>query len=98
MSKSIHEFKKGDIIIKLGPTIVKRNRYNIATDSWEQVEEEEHSYREPMEFIAIANNLIYLRWVKGYLNGAVSKARLEEHETGWEFFVIPAGLTLEDCA
>jgi hypothetical protein len=95
---SIFTFKKGDIIIRLEAAILKNVSHNenlgIDTEAAYGIDQ---SFREPMEFIAIENNIIYLKYVGGYCKGRVSKANLDVFAEDWALFVIPNGLTLDDC-
>lgn len=97
-SASIFTFKRGDIIIRLEPAIMKTFKHNenlgIDTEAAYGIDQ---SFREPMEFITVENNQIYLRYVGGYCKGLISKANLDSFSEGWGLFIIPEGLAIEDC-
>jgi hypothetical protein len=99
--RSIFTFKKGDIIIKLHPRIITETKTNENLGISTEVEVEiDNSYRSPVEFIGIENNIIYLRSIKEdsfWKKKIVSKAYLNEHSDDWELFVVPEGLTIDDC-
>jgi len=66
--QSIFTFKKGDIIIRTKPAVIKRDIYNenlgvvITVDAATN-----YAFtRNPVEFISIENNLIYVRDVKSF--------------------------------
>lgn len=99
--QSIYDFKKGDIIIRLKSALRKNihTNENLGVDV-EVVEGVDNSFREtPVEFIAIANNVIYLHNIKPWYDGTkyVYKVRLEMYEDNWQLFEIPEGLTIDDC-
>jgi len=96
--QSIFTFKKGDIIIRLEPAVMRdiKHNENLGIDV-EVAYGIDQSFREPMEFVAIENNIIYLRYVGGYFKGRISKAKLDIFSEGWALFIIPEGLTMEDC-
>ena len=91
--KSIFNFKKGDIIIRLEPT-TKKIFLNKTMNS-EVVELSDNSYCDPLELLGIENNLIYLKWVTGGCKGGLITAPLKIYAEGWDLFVLPKGLTLE---
>lgn len=96
--QSIFTFKKGDIIIRLKPAVTMRNAYNENLGIATQVATGfRNDFREPMEFVAVENNKIYLKYLCKCLEGRVAKANLEEFADDWALFVIPDGLTIDDC-
>lgn len=100
--QSIYTFKPGDIIIRMksAPRKDTRTNENLGIDV-EVTLYSDNSFRDvPVEFIAIKNNLIYLRSMrKSYLSEKkdVYKVLLEQYEENWKLFEIPEGLTMEDC-
>lgn len=99
--QSIFTFKKGDIIIKVKPRITTQERVNQNLGVTYLVETGiDNSFRKPIEFIGIENNQIYLRDISEdnyFKKKYVHKANLEEHCENWALFIIPDGLTIEDC-
>jgi hypothetical protein len=99
--QSIFTFKKGDIIIRLKPVVVKRDVYNDNLGILMTVDSHcDHSFtRNPVEFIGIENNLIYVRDVKSFFGDSkkVDKKPLSEYSEDWALFKVPDGLTLDDC-
>lgn len=94
---SIFSFKKGDVIIRVKPALLKGVSYNENLGIETEVSfSSDHSFREPMEFIGIENNLIYLRYASGCNKGTLSTARLELYCDNWQIFKIPDGLKSED--
>lgn len=95
--QSIFTFNKGDIIIRLRGADVKEKKYNDNLGVHvEVIKYTDSSYREPVEFIAVENNLIYVKYLCGCLKGVIGKARLEDFSEDWALFKIPDGLTLEE--
>ena len=99
--RSILGFKKGDIIIRLKPAAVKEISYNenlgITT---EYIKSYDNSFRtDPMEFLCVKNNLIFLRCLTEDYEGKkrVVKLTIEKYFDDWSIFEVPEGLTLEDC-
>ena len=73
----ITSFTKGDIIIK-----VEANCETIVTNG-KVVQMLDNSFRkEPMRFLGIAYNLIYLENIGGYFDGRTTTALLEEFHDG----------------
>ena len=91
--KSIFNFKKGDIIIRLEPVITKVFISNVLEN--EVVELPDHSLCDPLELLAVENNLIYLKYVSGNTKNHITTVPLETYVEGWDLFVLPEGLTLE---
>jgi hypothetical protein len=90
---SIFIFKKGDIIIRLKPRIIKELIYNENLGISVSVDKDiDNSFRTPMEFIAIENNRIYLKYVKPDPTGErrITSANLEDFSDDWDLFVVPA--------
>lgn len=97
---SIHAFKKGDLIIRLTSLIKEISSFNDNLGISIIVSKElDNSFRRiPVEFVAIENNIIYLKDIKPFCGKVwIHKVLLEEYSEGWNLFVIPEGLTLEDC-
>jgi hypothetical protein len=99
--QSIFTFKKGDIIIRTKPCVIKRDVYNenlgisIAVDACIN-----YAFtRNPVEFIGIENNLIYVRDVKSFFGEVirVHKERVSDFSEDWALFKVPNGLSLDDC-
>ena len=99
--QSIFTFKKGDIIIKVKPSTIKDIRFNENLGvSIEVVTGIDNSFRYPIEFVCIENNKIYLRDVKEdnfFKKKYVRAVNLEDYSEGWALFIIPDGLTLDEC-
>ena len=96
--RSIFSFKKGDIIIKVKPRIIKENRENENLGISIEIETGvDNSFRIPCEFIGIENNLIYLKYLTGYFKGKITTGYLDFYSEGWELFRIPDGLKIEDA-
>jgi len=94
---SILTFKPGDIIIRLEPAKLFNTVENLNLGTTTQVQTGiDNSFRDPVEFIAIENNKIYLRGMRGVLKGIVCSCMLEMYSEDWAEFVIPPGLTIED--
>ena len=81
----ITSFTKGDIIIKIEPTI----KTNIDKDGNIINLVENHFRQVPMRFLGIMYNLIYLASVGGYCDGMETTALLEEYYDGWELYIEP---------
>lgn len=98
---SIFIFKKGDIIIRLKPRLLTEVKINENLGTSVEVQTDvDNSFRTPVEFIGIENNQIYLRAIKEdsyFKKKYVYKANLNEHSEDWALFVIPEGLTIDDC-
>lgn len=99
--RSIFTFKKGDIIIQLESIESKKQVHNENLGVITEISVGfDNSFRRPLEFIGIYNNLIYLRDIKEDLyfkTKSIHKAYLEYYSENWDLFVIPDGLTLDDC-
>lgn len=97
---SIYTFKKGDIIVRLknARMIDIRTNENLGIEV-EILKGEDSSFRdEPVEFIAIENNLIYLRSLRTSLfKDHIYKVRVERYEDNWAIYKVPEGLTMDDC-
>lgn len=95
---SIFTFKKGDIIIRLEDAVIKNTIHNenLGIDS-EVAQGVSSSFRHPIEFIAVENNIIYLKYIGGFFKGNIAKAKLDVYSEGWALFIIPDGLTLDQC-
>jgi hypothetical protein len=98
---SIFTFKKGDIIIRLKPRIIATKLLNENLGITVEIESGiDNSFRSPHEFIGIENNKIYLRSVKEdfFTNKkSMYAANIEEFSENWALFIVPEGLTLEEC-
>jgi len=90
MAKEIYSFKKGDIITRVENAKITGVKYNenlgVETES---VLGEDNSYRgEPLEFVAIENNMCYCKGVVGLFNGLNIKFELGNGwENGWDYYV-----------
>ena len=80
----ITSFEKGDVIIRIesthGTTIKNDNIIDVVDDSYR---------KEPVKFLGIAYNLIYLETIGGYFDGRVTTALLEEFCDGWDLYIKP---------
>ena len=98
---SIFTFTKGDIIIRLKNRIITESKTNDNLGITIEVQVGiDSSFRRPLEFMGIENNIIYLRDIKedGYFNKKyVHKANLDDYSENWALFIIPDGLTIDDC-
>jgi len=93
---SIFCFKPGDIIIRVQPLKIRKSIiHDTLGITIEKRDIVDNSYRCPMEFIGISNNLIYLRYLSKMKH--VSKAALNQYAENWALFEIPKGLTIKDC-
>ena len=99
--QSILCFKRGEIIIRTKSAAVKEINYNqnlgITT---EYVKSYDNSFRtDPMEFLCVKNNVIFLRGLKDDFEGkkTVVKLILEKYFDDWAVFEVPDGLTIEEC-
>jgi len=101
--KSIHCFKKGDIIIKLKNREIPKSVFNenLGIKIELQTKQIDTSFRSnPIEFICIENNLIYYREMKRDFHTKIRKVRwclVDDYSEDWGLFVVPEGLTLEEC-
>ena len=98
---SIFSFKKGDIIIRLEPTYREVELYseNLGITVVGQSSKDNSFRQVPVEFVAIENNMLYVKGMKvDYQNKKiVYKLPIEDYSENWALFVVPDGLTLEDC-
>jgi len=99
--QSIFCFKKGDVIIQLKSSELKKSIYNENLGICIEVTYAiDGSFREePVKFIAIENNIIYLEsFRKSYDNSKIiHKVKLEYYGENWALFIVPNGLTFEEC-
>jgi len=100
--QSIFTFKKGDYIIKVKDKILTEEVYNsnlgISIELYKGIDTSFR--RNPLEFIGIYNNIIYLRdIIQSSFDDKkrIHKTLLSEHTNDWALFEIPEGLKLEDC-
>jgi len=90
MAKAIYSFKKGDIITRVENAKILGVKYNenlgVETES---ILGEDNSYRgEPIEFVAIENNMCYCKGVIGLFKGLNIKFELGNGwEEGWDYYV-----------
>lgn len=92
--KNISHFKKGDIITRIENaklTVAKYNE-NLGIETQETAWED-NSYRgDPLEFIAIENNIAYLKARSGLKAGKILRFELGNGwEEGWNYFVDVVG-------
>lgn len=90
MAKQIYSFKKGDIITRIENAKIRSIRYNENLGiEMESILAEDSSYRgEPLEFLAIENNMCYCKGVLGLFNGLNIKFELGNGwEEGWDYYV-----------
>jgi hypothetical protein len=100
--QSITNFKKGDIIIRTKPVPVSYMNFD-ETGYRKTVNDFNYSHtRTPVEFIAVENNLIYVRAICASPYGDGEKTiyihPFADFCDNWALFVVPEGLTLEECA
>lgn len=101
-SQSIFTFKKGDIIIRTEAAMITETIYNQNLGIETEVSKKySDSFRDtPVEFIAIENNVIYIRELKiepGWDKKRIFKLLTDYYQDGWQLFKVPEGLTLEEC-
>jgi hypothetical protein len=100
--QSITSFQKGDIIIRTKPVPVSYMNFDEFGHG-KKVNDFNHSHNlQPVEFVAVENNLIYVRAIFASPYGDGEK-RIYVHPfadlcDNWALFVVPEGLTLEECA
>lgn len=96
--RSIFDFKKGDIIVKMKPRVIKELRHNSNLGIDVEVSKRtQNMFREPDQLAGIENNLLYLRLMSGILKGKVYQVKVEEYGVDvWELFKLPEGMTLDD--
>ena len=98
----ITNFKKGDVIIRVIPFKVVEEVYNENLGTTREIIRGSVDVcREPVEFLEVANNLIWLRDVvecSGCHKKHLLKLNLEDFADGWELFKAPEGLTVQECA
>jgi hypothetical protein len=90
MAKDIFSFKKGDIITRVENAKIKTMKFNENLGiEMETVAFEDNSYRgEPLEFVAIENNMCYFKGVLGLFKGLNIKFELGNGwEEGWDYYV-----------
>lgn len=96
----ITSFKKGDFVIRTKPVSVSYLNFN-ETGRAKSISNYNHSHtRNPVEFIAIANGLIYLKQINQPINGerTLYVHTFNEWADDWALFEVPEGLTIEECA
>jgi hypothetical protein len=97
---SIHNFKKGDIIIRLKPVAFIRTYYDEQQKKLRKYTEQyDTSYMtNPYEFIGIENNLIYLKNIQeNFFCDIISTCSLIGYSNNWDYFKVPDGLTWPEC-
>lgn len=52
---------------------------------------------DPLELLAIENNMIYLKHLTSFEKGKIEKISLEGYSRVWAKFVLPEGLTIDQC-
>ena len=90
MAKEIYSFKKGDIITRVENAKIRSVKYNESLCvEIESIIGEDNGYRgEPLEFVAIENNMCYCKGVVGLFNGLNIKFELGNGwEEGWDYYV-----------
>lgn len=87
---NIDSFKKGDVITRLEPANWQREAFNenlgvvVETD----VQKDNSWLGEPLEFIGIENNVIYLKHLIGIFKDDISELRPHEGwSEGWGIYV-----------
>jgi hypothetical protein len=98
--QSITSFQKGDIIIRTKPVPVSYVGFD-ETGYRKTVNDFNYSHtRTPVEFLEVANNLIYLRGINKSIEGlkTIYAHPFADFCGNWALFVVPEGLTLEECA
>ena len=86
ISKSIDEFKKGDIITRIEPTMIP-NPWNFSPDEPRMIGDNK-GIGVPYRFIQISNNKIYLTNLK---SGAFTDLKYNFYKDGWAKYVDPKG-------
>jgi len=99
--QSIVTFKKGDLIYRTKPMIIKKQVLNENLGVSIEVDiQSDSTFRSfPIEFICIENNTIYLKWLNTDYKGnrRICRLILEDWFNDWALFVVPDGLKIEDC-
>lgn len=92
--KNISYFKKGDIITRIenAKLTVSKFNENLGIETQETAWED-NSYRgDPLEFVAIENNIAYLKARSGLKAGKILRFELGNGwEEGWNYFVDVVG-------
>lgn len=88
--KTIYDFEKGDIIVRVNPCSLGKGRDIFDFDS-EPVERFDHSYiGVPMKLTGIANGQIYLEKVnKDNILGQSVELETERWSDGWDNYINP---------
>lgn len=98
----ISTFEQGDLIIRCKPAECRENKYNdnLGTEVSVLYRTDESYMDTPLMFYCIENNVIYLKhpcpkddWDKK----RIYKLPLRHWSDGWMPFILPEGLTLEQC-
>jgi len=93
-SKNISAFNYGDIITRIEPARITQPYYNENLNmEIEIVMRVDSSYRgEPMEFIGIINNIIYLKRIRQPFIGKYTELEIERWSDGWGRYIDPEQL------
>lgn len=93
-SLPITEFQKGQIVTRLEPAKFYRTHYNANLGVEVQtVERTDRSCRgEPLEFLGIENNMIYLKHKRGSNKGDIVELEVENWLDGWGGYIDPSTL------
>ena len=90
--KPITFFQKGDIITRVVPGILGTEEKEV---NFVIVKKDilDGSYRgEPMEFVGIANNMIYTKALTGLFKDKILDFRMEHFSEGWDIYIDPKEL------
>lgn len=93
-SLPITEFRRGQIVTRLEPAKSYRTYYNANLGvEVETVERTDGSFRgKPLEFLGIENNMIYLKYKKGCMEGDILELEVEKWLDGWGGYIDPSTL------
>jgi len=95
---SIYTFTPGDIIIRVLPAIFVEEIYDTRTMKIIEIKNFSNSYKLPMIFKGISNNLIYLQYYTGPLKGTIVTASLSIYSDNWDYFKLPDGIDINDVS
>ena len=96
--RNIGLFEKGDVITRVVPSLkmVDKGNKNLGQTDVVELVSDTSFHGEPFELISIENNQIYLKRLSGIFKGKMTNGSLFLYEDGWDFFVLPEGLTIDD--